>query len=103
MINRALKVIRQFHQLKQVELAIDLGISKSYLSEIESGKKLVSMDILQRYSDIFDIPASSLVFFSESMEKEGQIPKRFRTVFASKIIDIMEWLTKRNESKEAKI
>lgn len=39
MINRALKTIRLYHNLKQSELADNLCISKSYLSEIESGKK----------------------------------------------------------------
>lgn len=39
MINRALKTIRLFHNIKQSELADKLCISKSYLSELESGKK----------------------------------------------------------------
>lgn len=103
MIHKALKVIRQFHSLKQVELAEKLEISKSYLSEIESGKKHISMDLLEKYSTTFDIPVSSLVFFSESIGKEGQIPEKFKRVFASKILTIMEWLTDKNESKKANV
>lgn len=101
MINRALRVIRQFHGLKQVDLADELNISKSYLSEIESGKKAVSMDILERYSKTFDIPVSSLVFFSENI-KSKSVPERFRHVFAGKIISIMEWLAAQNESNKLK-
>ncbi|SQH76928.1 conserved protein of unknown function,might belong to Transcriptional regulator [Shewanella benthica] len=103
MINKALKVIRQFHKLKQVELAEKLNISKSYLSEIESGKKHISMDLLGKYSTTFDIPVSSLVFFSESLDKEGQIPEKFKRVLANKIITIMEWLTDKDESTKAKV
>ncbi|MEY4589380.1 MAG: hypothetical protein RL497_1456, partial [Pseudomonadota bacterium] len=46
MINKALKTIRQYHKVQQAELAEQLCISKSYLSEIESGKKPVSFDFL---------------------------------------------------------
>ncbi|HDL8800735.1 TPA: helix-turn-helix transcriptional regulator, partial [Yersinia enterocolitica] len=72
MINRALKTIRLFHNIKQSELADKLCISKSYLSELESGKKTVSFDILEKYSNNFDIPVSSLVFFAERINEPGK-------------------------------
>lgn len=100
MINKALKVIRQYHKFKQFELSEELGISKSYLSEIESGKKPVSLDILEKYSTIFDIPVSSLLFFSENMGNDKDIPKKFRTVFATKIIQVMEWMVEKNASEK---
>ncbi|MCT6519167.1 helix-turn-helix domain-containing protein [Proteus vulgaris] len=102
MINKALKTIRLYHNLKQSELAESLSISKSYLSEIESGKKTISFDMLEKYSQKFDIPISSLVFLSEEMN--GSSPKslseKFRAVFAEKILKIMEWSIERNESKK---
>lgn len=100
MINKALKVIRQYHKFKQVELSEELGISKSYLSEIESGKKPVSLDILQKYSVIFDIPVSSLLFFSENIDNDKGIPEKFRAVFANKIVQIMEWVVEKNAPKK---
>ncbi len=36
MLDDALKQIRVFHQIKQIDLAKELSISRSYLSEIES-------------------------------------------------------------------
>jgi len=99
MINRALKTIRQFHSLTQAELALKLDMSKSYLSEIESGKKSVSFDLLEKYSGLFDIPISSLVFFSENLEKTDSIPEKFRSVVADKILKIMEWVALKNEAK----
>ncbi len=98
MLNEALKQIRVFHQLKQVELANDLGISKSYLSEIESNKKSVSMDLLEKYADYFSVPASSLMLFSENMEAAKKSDK-LRLKCANKIIKAMEWISARNESK----
>ncbi|UFK92975.1 MULTISPECIES: helix-turn-helix domain-containing protein [Morganellaceae] len=103
MINKALKTIRLYHNLKQSELADSLSISKSYLSEIESGKKTISFDMLEKYSQKFDIPISSLVFLSEEMDTPSQksFSEKFRAVFAEKILKIMEWSIERNESKKA--
>lgn len=104
MINRALKAIREFHGLSQAELADQFGMSKSYLSEIETGKKSIGFDLLEKYSAKFDLPVSSLVFFSEHMGNPGSFPEKFRHVVADKIITLMEWLTARsNAKKTAKI
>ena len=102
MINRALKTIRLFHNIKQSELADKLCISKSYLSELESGKKTVSFDLLEKYSNNFDIPVSSLVFFAERINEPSKdtIPEKFKTIFADKILKIMEWSIARDGEKE---
>lgn len=104
MINRALKTIRLYHNLKQSELADNLCISKSYLSEIESGKKTVSFDMLVKYSREFNIPVSSLVFLSEEMNTSPNktFASKFRSIFTERIFKIMEWSIERNESKKAK-
>ena len=96
MLNEALKQIRIFHQIKQAELAVQLEISRPYLSEIESGRKSVSMDILNRYAEIFDVPKSSLLLFSENIGK-NKLSESFRSVCAGKIIQIMEWMNARKE------
>tara|TARA_R110001583_G_scaffold139036_1_gene291091 strand:- start:1267 stop:1575 length:309 start_codon:yes stop_codon:yes gene_type:complete len=97
MINRALKVIRQFHEMKQVELAEKLDISKSYLSEIESGKKPISLELLNKYSNTFEIPVSSLIFFSENIGKGTLSSSKFKKVVASKIVNVMEWFVSKHE------
>ena len=97
MLNEALKQIRVFHQMKQVDLAKDLSISKSYLSEIESGRKSISMDILQKYAGIFSVPVSSLLLFSENMDA-AKASDKLRLKCANKIIKIMEWVGVRNET-----
>lgn len=102
MIHRALKLIRQFHDLKQGELAEEFSISKSYLSEIEAGKKTVSYDLLEKYAQRFNIPVSSLVFIAESIENPQSAPEKFRGIFASKVISLMEWCVNKNESTEIK-
>ncbi|WP_081688532.1 helix-turn-helix transcriptional regulator [Inquilinus limosus] len=95
MINEALRLIRVFHDMKQSETAEKLGISKSYLSEIEKGHKIPTLELLSKYSSVFAIPASSIMFFSESMDK-GCGFNQARNVVASKIIALMRFLEERS-------
>lgn len=102
MIGEALRLIRVFHDLKQVDAACSLGVSKSYLSEIESGKKEPSLDLLKKYSDSFSIPLSSILFFSESIEGNGKIAEGSRLFVADKIINILNFLSSRAEKLDAR-
>ena len=103
MISKVLRLIRQFHKMSQLELAAKLDISKSYLSELESGKKTVSLALLEKYSSIFDIPASSLVFLSETLSHENpkKFSDRFGKGFSEKVITVMEWLVDKENQKKA--
>ena len=97
MNGQALKLIRQFHNIKQSKLAADLKISNSYLSEIESGdKKKVTLELLKKYSDYFNIPISSLMLFSENLE-DNSISEKFRLSFATKLQQIMEWVVAKDD------
>jgi transcriptional regulator with XRE-family HTH domain len=88
-IGKALKYVRIYHNLKQIDLAERLDISPSYLSEIETGKKSVSMELLEKYSRIFKIPASSLLLFSERMD--SSLTEKGRVFATEKIMTIIEW------------
>ena len=96
MLNDALKQIRMFHEMKQVELAQKLDISKSYLSEIESGRKSVTLDLLQKYAEVYSVPASSLLVFSENIDA-AKASDKLRLKCANKIIKVMEWVSARHE------
>jgi transcriptional regulator with XRE-family HTH domain len=100
MLNQALKLIRTYHDLSQTELCSVLGLSNSYLSEIESGKKQPSLEVLKKYSEQFDIPMSSILFFSENIE-ESKPSDKLKKNIAEKIISILEWNESRNNAKEA--
>ena len=69
MLTEALRLIRVFHDMKQNELATHLGISKSHLSEIESGKKQPSLQLIERYSSEFGIPAVIYLVFRRAFRE----------------------------------
>jgi transcriptional regulator with XRE-family HTH domain len=91
LINEALKVLRLYWGKSQSAIAADLGISQSYLSEIESGRKEVTLELLRRYSNTLDIPLSRLLFFAEEMEGAPK-PTRGRVFVAGKILDLLKTL-----------
>ena len=68
-----------------------LGISSSYLSEIENGKKQPSLELLQKYSDILGIKLSSLILLSEQYEDANALNtgQEFVKNLMSKLIDLM--------------
>lgn len=96
MLNRALRLLRTYHQLTQIELAKRLGISNSYLSEIESGDKTPLLELLDKYSDIFKIPTSSILLFSESINGKDRLSGKLRIGAAGKIIRLLEWIEERD-------
>lgn len=100
MLNQALRLIRTYHDFSQTELCSELGVSNSYLSEIESGKKQPTLELLKKYSEMFDIPLSSILFFSENLDKQKSSDK-IRKNIAGKIISMLEWNENRINAKEA--
>jgi transcriptional regulator with XRE-family HTH domain len=96
MLNRALKLLRTYHQLKQVDLAKRLGISSSYLSEIESGTKTPGLDILERYAELFKMPASSILLFSEKITDDAKASEKIRVAAADKILRLLEWIDEKD-------
>jgi transcriptional regulator with XRE-family HTH domain len=100
MLSEALRLIRVFHDLKQVELAEKLGVSKSHISEIESGNKTPSLELIDRYSKTFGLPMSSIMFFAENIEGAGNGEKA-RAFVASKVIDFLRLIEKKSSSHAA--
>jgi transcriptional regulator with XRE-family HTH domain len=70
MINEVLRLLRVFNDMKATELAKDLELSASYISELESGKKQPSMDVIQKYANRFKTTPSTILRMAEGLEKE---------------------------------
>lgn len=90
--NEALRLLRLYIGLSQKELANTLGVSQSMISEVESGTKSVSMELLERYSDNFNVRMSQLLFFAEELEGEP-IKTRGKLIIASHVLSLLEKLS----------
>ena len=100
MINEALRLIRVFHDLKQVELADRLGISKSHISEIEKGTKTPSLDLIEKYSQAFKLPISAIMFFAEELPN-AKAGDKVRSKIATKVIDILRFVESKANAEDA--
>ena len=90
-INEALFLARIYWHKSQTEMAKDLGISQSYLSEIEKSRANVDIALLEKYSQALRIPKSTLMIFSEGLE--GKPPARTgRYVVADWALNILRRL-----------
>ncbi len=89
MLGNTLKRLRGIYGYSAKEMSELLGISSSYLSEIENGKKKVSMDLLECYSELLGLRVSTLVRFSEDYEDTelNNAGQKFITSLMSKLIE----------------
>lgn len=91
MINKALRLLRVYHDLSQSDVAARVGLSKSYVSELEAGNKKVTLEVLEKYSQAFSIPVSSLMIFAERSE-DGSFREGARTYVADKVLKMLDWI-----------
>jgi transcriptional regulator with XRE-family HTH domain len=95
MLNQALRLIRIYHDVSQKDMATRLQISAPYLSEIEAGKKEPTLMLLRKYSEEFNIPMSSIMFFSEHME-DGEAASRLKTSVSGKVLALLKFIAARS-------
>jgi len=67
--------IRLGHALSARELSAELGQSSTYISQIENGHKLPSLEVLYYFCEYFKMPLSE--FFAD----EWKYPVQYKTLF----------------------
>lgn len=92
MLNEALRLVRVFHDLNKTQTADRVGLSKSYISELERGNKKVTMEVLEKYANAFSMPLSSLMLFAEQVGNPSTAEKA-RTFVAGKTLKMLDWIS----------
>ncbi|MFA9499813.1 helix-turn-helix domain-containing protein [Mannheimia sp. E30BD] len=100
MLNYALKTLRQFEGITQAELAQQLNVSISHISEIETGKNTITLEMLNKYANYFDVPVSHLMLFAEQLENESLRSEKVRKFIAKNLLKIMDWVIKKDEKEK---
>jgi transcriptional regulator with XRE-family HTH domain len=83
----ALKRIRMFYGLLQVQLAASLDISRSHLCEMESGKKRVSLEMIYKFAEVTRIRPSSIIRLAEIIDS-AELPTKEINKEIAKIIEV---------------
>ena len=66
-IGKAIIAIRKEKGLSQESLAFEAGVDRRYMSDLENGKRNVSLEVLNRIADYFEIPLSHFIAMAEKM------------------------------------
>jgi transcriptional regulator with XRE-family HTH domain len=90
-LSQALRLVRVYHDQTQTETARRIGLSKSYVSELEAGNKKVTLDVLEKYASAFKIPISSLMLFAEHSH-DGKFREDVRVYIADKVVKMLDWI-----------
>lgn len=72
-VGRRLRQLREERQLTQEKLAYECGRAKSYVCEIESGKKVPSLALLAEFADRLGVPVFDLLVFPDDGQRERLI------------------------------
>lgn len=101
MLNEALRLVRVYHDMSKADVARELGFSRSFITELEAGQKKVTLETLNRYSDYFEIPVSSLMLFAEKTA-DSDFSDHARVLVAGKALKMLDWFsTLSNKSKKS--
>ena len=70
-IGKAIIHLRGARGFSQERLAYEANIDRRYMSDIENGKRNISIDILSRIADFFEMPLSELLALAEKVAENN--------------------------------
>jgi transcriptional regulator with XRE-family HTH domain len=71
-----IRAIRERKQLSQVELAVRAGLVRSYISGVENGYIVPSVESLEKIARVFDIPLHRLFYDGDEPPLLTNLPNR---------------------------
>jgi transcriptional regulator with XRE-family HTH domain len=103
-IGETLKKLRKKRKLSQKEVADKSNISRTYISEIESGRTNPTYDILERIGNVLNIPFPIISYLSldiNSLPENHQ--KAFRDVESAVMAMIDDYIQNETKKRSAPI
>jgi transcriptional regulator with XRE-family HTH domain len=69
-LSENIKTIREQKNLKQIEVAIHIGVDKSAYSKIEKGSRALTIDELQKVAQLFNMTTDQIINHDGILPKE---------------------------------
>lgn len=86
-IGEQLKELRLARGWRQVEVANKVGLSRSQISNIESGKRALTLNTLKRFCEIFSIDISYFGIETDNFNEAIDLTSRLEAIFKSEYIE----------------
>ncbi|WP_320143299.1 helix-turn-helix transcriptional regulator [uncultured Cohaesibacter sp.] len=100
MLNKILTLMRENEGMTIHEVASKLCVSSEAALDYELGKVRPTPEIIKKYSEIFGVPVSSIMFFSKE-DEDGILSTESRMFFADKMVVLVERLMQVRGHKRA--
>lgn len=75
-LGNVLKSLRIVQNLSVKELSEKLGLSSTYICDLEANRKRPSLDLLDKYSKVLGVHRSTLLYFDEEGKKNNYDHKK---------------------------
>lgn len=82
-IGKQLRELRRSRGWRQLEVAKKVGLSRSAISNIESGKRSLTLVTLQRFCELYNIDISYFGIETKNFEENVDLIARLEKVFLS--------------------
>lgn len=86
-IGKKLRDLRLSRGWKQLEVAEKVGMSRPAISNIEAGKRSLTLSTLKRFCEIYEIDISYFGIETESFEEIKDLISRIDVIFNSQNVD----------------
>lgn len=80
-IGRKLKELRQLRGWRQYEVADKIGMSRPAISNIEAGKRSLTLSTLKRFCELYEIDISYFGIETDSFNELNDLVSRIDTIF----------------------
>lgn len=84
-IGSQLKELRIARGWRQVEVADKVGLSRSAISNIEAGKRALTLSTLKKFCEVFKIDVSYFDIETENFDEALDLTSRLEAIFNSNI------------------
>lgn len=84
-IGRQLKELRLSRGWRQTEVAEKVGLSRSAISNIEAGKRAMTLSTLKRFCEVFNIDISYFEIETNNFDEALDLTSRLEAIFNSTI------------------
>ncbi len=89
-LGSAIKLCRTKRNLTLSELAEKTGLSVSYLSYIEKGKRTPNLDVLDKIAQALEMPLNLLVFLATDRSELVEIDKTIAERLSFLVLELIE-------------
>jgi transcriptional regulator with XRE-family HTH domain len=84
-LSEALRLLRIYSDISQGDLALSLQFQNNVLSQIENGRREITIKTLEKYAEFFDVNIKDITFFAEQIKNNKNIKREIFNVIMKSV------------------